>query len=116
MSAIVSVPGYQSGFGSPFSSRQATMLMPRTCSLSIGTAHDSSVPRSWRFGFRPGLADARDDEHVRHDAFRMAHHAVAVRQVLDHIIAHAEQRKIVAPPNLAKMSGTIRERAIRILE
>src|SRR5208337_2854914 len=33
---------------------------------------------------------------------------------------HDEQRKIVAPivapPNLAKMSGTIRERAIRILE
>src|SRR5437588_252776 len=30
------------------------MLMPRTCSLSIGTAQDSSVPRSCRFGFVPG--------------------------------------------------------------
>src|SRR5207245_11038646 len=33
---------------------------------------------------------------------------------------HDDQRKIVspivAPPNLAKMSGTIRERAVRILE
>ena len=30
------------------------MLMPRTCSLSIGTAHDSSVLRSLRFGLVPG--------------------------------------------------------------
>jgi hypothetical protein len=34
--------------------RAATMLMPRTCSLSIGTAHDSSVPRCLRFGAVPG--------------------------------------------------------------
>ena len=50
----MSVPGFQSGFGAPFSSGQATMLMPRTCSLSIGTAHDNSVPRSLRFGAVPG--------------------------------------------------------------
>jgi len=30
------------------------MLMPRTCSLSIGTAHESSLPRSLRFGAVPG--------------------------------------------------------------
>jgi hypothetical protein len=43
-----------------------------------------------------GLADARDDEHVRHDALGVAHHAVAARQVLDHIVAHAERRLLPA--------------------
>src|ERR1700693_4815932 len=31
------------------------------------------------FWHRPGLTDARDDEHIRHDTLGMAHHAVAVR-------------------------------------
>jgi hypothetical protein len=49
ISWTVSVPGRQPFFGSPSSSGQATILKPVTCSLSTGTAHDSSVQRSWRF-------------------------------------------------------------------
>src|SRR6516225_5271462 len=53
----------------------------------------AAFPPLW---LRPGLADARDDEHVRHDALGVAHHAVAVRQVLDQVVAHAERRLLPA--------------------
>jgi hypothetical protein len=47
-----------------------------------------------------GTADARD-EHIGRDALGVAHHAVAVRQVLDQVVAHAERGLFPADRRLA---------------
>ena len=53
------------------------------------------------FRHRPGFANIGDDEGVGDDAFGMAHHAVAVGQVLDHVVANPERGPVPADPRLA---------------
>ena len=56
---------------------------------------------------RAGLADIRDDEGVRRDAFGMAHHPVAARQILDQVIAHPERGPLPADLRRALHQGAL---------
>jgi len=60
MSWIVSVPAFQSRFGSPFSSARRRCYAAHMLVVDRH-AQDNSVPRSWRFGTVPG-SRYRDDE------------------------------------------------------
>src|SRR5262249_13751166 len=42
------------------------------------------------------LADIRDQENVRHDAFRMAHETIAIGEILDHPVTDAERSVLEA--------------------
>src|SRR5437667_5357368 len=54
-----------------------------------------------------GLTDIRDDEGIRCDAFGMAHHAVAARQILDQVVAYAEGSPLPADLRRALHQGAL---------
>src|ERR1700730_7448584 len=61
------------------------MLIPVTCSLSIGTATLLAL----RHG--AGLADVRDHKGILDNAFRMALEPIAVRQIFDEVVTNSQR-------------------------
>src|SRR5260370_27956737 len=59
---------------------------------------------------RAGLADIGDQKSIRNDAFRMAHETVAVWQILEHPITHAE-RSVFEPD----LWSTLHQRPLELL-
>jgi hypothetical protein len=57
-----------------------------------------------------GLADVGDHKGVRDNAFRMAHETVAVRQVLDQVVANSQRSLLELDPRC-----TLHQRSLELV-